>query len=837
MKIIKNVQPLIICMLVLGSTIQTETIAKNDPITADSYQDPGEITLLKTFNQLQQIDTFIAQLALLVTNGSVRNLPNPKEIIGILRDIRGLIGGISKDQAQIIAMKDPELNEHLTAKLTHICDELIVYLEKALNQKLKNIKPFNIEHLIKRGFPKKPTRVAMKQNIKRIDTQLESLKHSVDTVGLTWYNKVARTADKYIVTPANKYHIPTVAFYTGGTAVIAGYALWKFGHIFKDPSKDATGLAKVSENLRSYLGKPWHNDPHTGNPTEMGSKDSGESQLGNASITAFTDYTALEFMSHHPIMSLAGGYLLNSFYENTWKNQIKPALVEKRDNTWNYLRGGAFLDQTTQGVYSIEPKVNFDHMVGLDEVKEQFSTIIQYLDNPERFANMHAAPEKGWLLTGPKRTGKSFSFECLCGEIVRMQKARGQKNKFTFWNVDASLIHEKGIKTILYYAQEEGPMVLFIDEIDLLDLNRVGNRQLLNEFLTAIQSSMDQDPSKVIIVIAATNKPQTLDPALLSNGRFGKEIRFEYPAKKYRVEYIERELASMALDLKAFDANRIAEKTDQKSFEDLRAIIRTAMTRAWMNGQPLTQTLLEESIDTEMHHVIMTDRKDLPEKENRILASHFAGRALATLYLPMDAQLDKVTIHARMTDLVEEAQWSDLYKDKDEKDKQQKIEHGALLIKLLHDSIHVKNEEHIINEAKALLAGFIAEELLLGSCGFTCHAKNHEAAYKLIEQLVFEGLNPKLVAKNISEELKQKAFALLQQCKAEVKQLLKDHQAALSAIADELMVKRIITDKEVQAIIDKAEGKTVVEETPTENESTEADTDELTDELISTPAE
>ena len=852
MKIIKNAQSLLLCALALCSTIQTETIAKSRPITATTLEDSNEEGLLKAFDQLRQIDTYITQLALLIANGSISTVTNPKETIRIFKDIRVLIGSLSKDQVAIIGMKKPELNDQLTAALTQICDELILYLEKGLANKLKGLKPFNLDTLTKRGgFSKTPTRSAMKHNLKKVDTKLEALKHSVDNAGLTWYNKIARTADKYIVTPANNYHVPTVAFYTAGAALISAYTIWLYGEKLKNGDKIANFMKPSApgepdpfafnifniQNLQKWFGiaLPSH---HTVNPSEE-----ERALLNNPHPYAVTELMVREtLLGTHPIISLPIAWYTKSFFDETWTKQIKPTLVEKRDHTWNYLRGGSFLQQSTQGDYFTEPKSNFDDMVGLDEVKEQFSTIIQYLENPELFAKTHTSPEKGWLLTGPKRTGKSFSFECLCGEIVRMQERLGKKNEFKFLNIDASLIHERGIKTILEFAKANGPMVLFIDEIDLLNLSRVGDTKLLNEFLTAIQSSMDQDPSKVVIIIAATNKPQTLDPALRANGRFGKEIRFEYPGKKYRVEYIVKTLSSMALDVKQFDIERLAEKTDQKSFEDLSAIIRTAMTRAWLYGQSLTQQLLEESIDTEIHHIIMTDRKELPENENRILASHFAGRALATLFLPLNLKLDKVTIHAHMTDLAEETHWSELVKDKDEKDKEKKIEHGHLTTRLLNDSINVRNEEHIRNEAKARIAGFVAEELLLGSCGFTCHPNERERAYKLIEQLVFGGLDPKLIAKSISEELKQKAYKLLEQCKTEIKQLLTEHKAALKAVADELIAKRILTDKEVQAIIDKAEGRTVAKDvapktTDADDEIFAHDTTELDDELTPAPTE
>ncbi len=807
MKIIKKIQPLILCIAAFGGTIQKDIFSYDNNINHSEQQDPSEIAVTHAFNQLQQIDTSIMQLALLITKGFIRNLSDPKGTINILRDIRTLIGSISKDQISIIGMKNPDLNEQLTAALTNICDELILYLKKGIKNKFKGLRPFDVATLTKRSLPKKPTRYGVRKNLQKIDSNIKTLKDAIDNVGLTWYNKLARKADNWIVTPATRWHVPTIAFYGGSAAFVACYTLWKSGSMLKDPNNpDApatTRLGKISDNLQGFIGKPWHDSPHSGNPIPDGFNETSGKDRGLAGIIPLLEYQTLKFMSINQLMMFTGGYFIKSFYE-TQLPYISQTFTQKRDDIWNFLRGGQFLEQSSKMSF-LDPVYTFDDMIGLDEVKNEFKTIIQYLENPELLANMHASPEKGWLLTGEKRTGKSFSFECLCGEIKRMQALRGQANKFSFLNIDASLIHERGIKEILAFAQYHAPMILFIDEIDLLNLNRVGDTKLLNEFLTGLQNSMNQDPSKIVIIIAATNKPQTLDPALRANGRFGKEIRFEYPAKKYRIECITRELTNMALDIQQFDIERLAEKTDQKSIEDLRAIIRSAMTRAWMYSQQLTQQLLEESIDTEIHHIIMNDRKDLPEAEMRILASHFAGRAFVTLSLPMNAKLDKVTIHARMTDLAEEAQWADLYKDKHEKDKEKKIEHGHLTVRLTNDSIHVKNEQEILNEAKSRIAGFIAEEILLGSCGFTCHPREHERAYRIIEQLVFEGLNPSLVAKAVGEELKQKAFNLLQQCKNEVKQLLKDHQAALKAIADELITKHILTDKEVQAIIDKTE--------------------------------
>ena len=160
-----------------------------------------------------------------------------------------------------------------------------------------------------------------------------------------------------------------------------------------------------------------------------------------------------------------------------------------------------------------------------------------------------------------------------------------------------------------------------------------------------------------------------------------------------------------------------------------------------------------------------------------------------------------------MNDLKEEGVWEN-YGKKDEREQQQRIEYGFISTKQAHDSINVKKESTIINEATALIAGFAAEELLLGSCGFTCHSNSRDRAFKLIEDLVFGGLRADKLPKSVQEELKLKAYTLLQKCHADAMNLLQDHKDALIALTDELIAKKIMTDKEVQAVIDKAEGRT-----------------------------
>src|SRR5205085_321165 len=367
-------------------------------------------------------------------------------------------------------------------------------------------------------------------------------------------------------------------------------------------------------------------------------------------------------------------------------------------------------------------------------------------------------------------------------------------------------IAKYGIQGLLAFAKDNAPMIIFIDEIDLLGLQRVGDNKLLHDFLTALQNTQTDDPSKIVIVMAATNSPETLDKALRQYGRLGKEIRFEYPGFKYRKQFLMKELESMALNPHSFDIDTIVAKTDGKSYEDLKAIVRTAMTRAWAQGIPLTQQLIEESINTEINKIIMHDRKDLPESERRILATHFAGKALAMSLLDTHAKLDTVTIKAVMTEIQEVTAWH-AFGQRDKKDVQQKIVHGALFTKILHDTIELKTEMHVLNDVKVLIAGFIAEEILLGSCGMQCHSEDNNKAYSIIDQLVFKGIDPNQLSKKVREQLRDKAYAMLTQCRQEIRQLLEDHKDTLAAVAEELMKDSIMSGKDVQTVIDSIKTK------------------------------
>jgi ATP-dependent Zn protease len=842
----KMMHILMLCLISFGTIIPSEISTAQEPqLTATQQAQLAEIAefaekaINKAFSSLQNVENILTEIAILVGQGIVKG--DTRQIMAILTDNKITINTLLQNQPAIMALDNPFEHLKFALLITNFCNEFIPYLDDNVKNNFKNARPFDIEAFSRNAMKRAKNSQnlnpeQLRKHLKETKNSLQTLRHSVKNMGLTWYNKAARKLDSYVVTPAVKWHVPTVLYYGAFTGLTAFYTLWRYGYYVQDNPIVPLSLRKFIKKQIAE-GGPFIHTPNGHVYTIARSTGPATSDTQSANVPKnnetpefHTDSPAMHNGDNTEIISRGGllavsDLILNDILSNTnpleaimmtslyasfstmWNGDkeapgVKDKIAKKIDGYWNFMRGGEYLKIKNPGLVQMRPTVSFKDMVGLDEIKKEFTQILQYIDNPEQLQRLQATPEKGWLLTGPTRTGKSFSVECLCGEIELLMHKRGKANTIKFFNITANLVNKFGIKDILEEVKENAPAVIFIDEIDLLGLQRVGNNALLSEFLTAMQSSMNADPNKVVIVIAATNNPENIDKALRQNGRFGKEIRFEYPSKKYRMQYIERELLNMALDVRQFDIEALADKTNNRSFEDLHRVVSHAMKCARLHGKALTQELFEEAILTELHHIIISNRKDLPEDELRIVATHFAGKALAALYLPTHEQLDKVTIYARMTDLKEELVWQN-YDKKDEKDYQTKIEYGHMIFRQGHDSINLKKEATIINEAIILLAGFAAEELLLNSCGYTCHSLNREKAFKLIEDMVFGGLKKDALPKSTREELKAKAYALFQKCQTDAMTLLQNHKDALVTLVDELIQKQLLDEKEVRAIVDK----------------------------------
>lgn len=834
-------------------------------------------TLLRLSNELNY-------LVLYVNNSHINNLHADKKmaINALIKDLNSFINQILRDKpvfmSQFMQTGDIDLITGINHKITIICEAIAQHLNALLTSKLQNVQPFDFESIAKRSQPVDLSVQHIRSKIEQNAKKVAALRSKIDTVGLTWYNKVARKFDDKVVTPWQKYGLSKGLKVLSVTGILGALVVWEFGSFYKQnayrnflfqeayPIEGKKGLSPVEIDQLKYNNhqelipsfeaqhSDWIITPTTwlekflGKriPTNRGYEDHEQMRAFPGSYGKFSHFVRfLEngLSGHSPLTWMIGGYALLNYktllFGASDKKHDKLSgglygwLTQNTQHLWNKARGGLHNSQKIDGMWDFEPKITFEDVIGLDEAKLTLAEILDFVENMDMHMNINIAPEMGYLLTGKTRTGKTYIFEALCGEIVRLLARMGKPaDTFKFKIIPAEHIIHLGIKEILEWAKSQAPMILFIDEIDLLNLHRVGNTNLLSEFLTALGSAFNKDPKKPIIIISATNRPDKLDPALRQPGRLGKEIRFERPPLAIRKNFLVHQFNKMAIDVSQFDLDLLAQKTAGNSIEDLQRMIGAAIRHSWMFGKVLSQELLEHCINTQLRNVLQINDKQLSQEEEKIVAAHFAGRAIAQFFLPLVNKVDMITVKPILTALEDEVTLDiNLGNSKVPKKKDaytnQPITYGGIFCLQAIDTLNFKLYDQTVNEIKTLVAGFAAEELLFGQCAYTCHAQDHNRALEMARALVFCGLDEKNLSKDDVDQLSKEAYRIFKQCKDEVKGLLKEHLKALKAIADALQEYKELNGIMVQFVIDIAEGRIDIEKLKAEYESEQAKTAQL----------
>jgi cell division protease FtsH len=494
-------------------------------------------------------------------------------------------------------------------------------------------------------------------------------------------------------------------------------------------------------------------------------------------------------------------YTSHGCLKDEYDNHFWPWFEKKRSEWVNWLKGGAYLKEAMRAAEEIE-EVTFNDLVGLQNVKEELGCIVSYLENPESFDRIHTTPPKGILLIGDTRTGKSHSVKALFGEIGRMLKRLNRKQEFQFLEFTAAEINQYGIAYLLNLVKQHAPCVVFIDEIDLLDLQRKGKNEMLSQFLTCMSGTLDKtDPKNQVILIAATNRPENLDKALRQPGRFGKEIRFEYPTFKDRREFILRKLDKLSLSPQFFDVDTLARETEGASFEALNSLINTSVLKSRLRGQSVNQAVMEEAINEVIYHTVPNDGKDVSPREKQILASHFAGYAAVLNLLDTGMRLSRVTIRQVMTNIKEEAMGMHLYQKKEDGEEQKRFINGRVFVHHDFDPINIASREEKLAQICYHVAGTIAEEMLIGSCGYSCHREGLEKAILTAQSITFEGIEPSRWPKHAQRIRFDEALVLVEDCKQRVRKIFEEHKEALAAVAEILQEQETLSGSDIANII------------------------------------
>ena len=446
--------------------------------------------------------------------------------------------------------------------------------------------------------------------------------------------------------------------------------------------------------------------------------------------------------------------------------------------------------------------VTFADVAGEDEAKESLVELVDFLQNPGKYTHIGAKLPKGALLVGPPGTGKTLLAKAVAGEAkVPFYFLSGSDFMEMYVGVGASRVRD-----LFKQAQQTSPCIIFIDEIDSIGRSRSnfggGGESEQQQTLNQLLSEMDGiDSSKGLLILAATNRPEVLDPALLRPGRFDRRIIVEKPDLKGRVDILKVHAKNVSLD-ETVDLDAIALATSGAAGSDLANMINEAAILAVKRGRSaVSQKDLFESVEVVL---VGKEKKDrvLSKEERRIVSYHEVGHALVSA-LQKDAEpVQKITIVPRTM--------------------------GALGYVM-----QVPEEEKYLNskkELKAMLVGFLggraAEELVFDTVT-TGAANDIERATRLARSMVTQyGMSDKfglmalssrqdmyLTGKTVMDcgdataaEVDEEVMKFLKEAYDEARRLLSENRDVMDKIAEFLIEKETITGKEFMKIFRQCKG-------------------------------
>ena len=500
-----------------------------------------------------------------------------------------------------------------------------------------------------------------------------------------------------------------------------------------------------------------------------------------------------------PVLSFLIWFVLPIILFSAIGNQMNKKLMEKAGGgPGSMMFGGMGKSNATVYVQSTAG-IRFADVAGEDEAKENLQEVVNYLHDPSKYESIGAKMPKGILLVGPPGTGKTMLAKAVAGESnVPFFSISGSEFVEMFVGMGASKVRD-----LFKQAKEKAPCIVFIDEIDAIGQKRSGGQyggndereQTLNQLLTEMDGF---EGNTGVIILAATNRPESLDPALTRPGRFDRRVPVELPDLKGREEILKVHAKKVAL-APGIDFTTVARMASGASGAELANIVNEAALRAVRAGRKsVTQSDLEESIEVviagyQKKNSILTDH------EKCIVAYHEIGHALVAARQTHSAPVQKITIIPRTS--------------------------GALGYTMQVDegNHYLMNKEELENKIATLTGGRAAEEVVFHS--ITTGASNDiEQATKLaramltrygmsdeFDMVALETVNNQYLGGDTSLacsaqtqcEIDQKVVELVKAQHAKAVQILTDNRAKLDELAQYLYQKETITGDEFMEILNR----------------------------------
>ena len=444
-------------------------------------------------------------------------------------------------------------------------------------------------------------------------------------------------------------------------------------------------------------------------------------------------------------------------------------------------------------------KVTFNDVAGLTEEKEEVAELIEFLKAPKKFQKMGARIPKGVLLVGPPGTGKTLLARAVAGEAnVPFYYISGSDFVELFVGVGASRVRD-----MFKQAKHNAPCLIFIDEIDAVGRQRGAGlggghderEQTLNQLLTEMDGFGENEG---IIVIAATNRPDVLDPALLRPGRFDRQVTVNLPDVKGREEILAVHAKGKTF-AKGIKLENIAKRTVGFSGADLENLLNeAALLTVRRNKEAITMAEIDEAHDRVLMGPAKITKK-YTEKEKRVVAYHEAGHAVVGIKLEGANEVQKITIIPRGTA-------------------------GGYNLMLPREETFLSTKNELLETISGLLGGRVAEELIFNEVTTGAH-NDFEKATKIARAMVTEygmsDLGPvqfehqessvflgrdynksRNFSSQVAFEIDQEQRKIINECYEKTKQIISDNKDLLDLIANTLLEYETITKEQIEYLVE-----------------------------------
>ncbi|MBS3763515.1 MAG: ATP-dependent zinc metalloprotease FtsH [Planctomycetes bacterium] len=490
-------------------------------------------------------------------------------------------------------------------------------------------------------------------------------------------------------------------------------------------------------------------------------------------------------------------------------------MVNSRDGGFPFLKNDASL------AHKERPDVSFDDVAGVEEAKAELKETIQFLKTPERFRTVGGRVPRGLLLVGHPGTGKTLMAKAVAGEAkVPFFSLCGSDFVELFVGVGASRV-----RNLFKHAREQQPCIIFLDEIDAVGRKRGtglgGGHDEREQTLNAILSEMDGfEREDGIIVMAATNRPDVLDPALLRPGRFDRQIVVDLPDLKGREEILEIHLRDIKV-ADNLDLDVIARGTPGFSGADLEALVNeSAILAASRHKKAVTLSELEEARD-KVRFGRQKKSRVMCEEDRKMTAYHEAGHTLVASLHPDVEPLHKVTIIPRglslgMTMILPE-------KDKYGMRKRECI--GTLVMNLagrVAESMFCNDissgAKDDIDNATKLARKMVTQWGMSEKLGPVSYSDDEEHVF-----LGSEITRSRKHGEHIAEEIDEEIHGMLTDAYSEATKMCEEHSDELEQLAEALLKLETLNSDEVEAVIEGKTAEELAAEKQTEEESANAE--------------